>query len=436
MGIPQVHEGPIGGRARKAPPASVSVLKPEVSSLLPLRSPSRTHLAHPLFIRRPSMSTTTADTHPPATPNAITPAKKWSYNPNKVAHTLEKLGLGYFSPFARLAGRDEPAKQIRTIAQNTFLPLLAFAIFLFGWQLCSGTVATDSQKIPSPGETWDAWNGMLAFSAAEKAKEAAYYQSLEERVARFSAMASEARAAGNTGRAETIERRIAKEEAKVYQGTTTFFDQIGISILTISVGFLIATLIAVPLGILCGLSPLVNTALNPLIQLFKPVSPLAWFPIVFVFTTWGIDQPPASSIWQRALFTSAGVVTLCSLWPTLVNTAVGVASIDKDHLNVAKALKLGWLKRIWKIILPASLPLIFTGLRVSIGVGWMVLVAADMMAQNQGLGKFVWDMYQNGDTASTAQIIIAVFFIGGIGFLLDRIMLVFQRLVTFEEQTI
>ena len=108
----------------------------------------------------------------------------------------------------------------------------------------------------------------------------------------------------------------------------------------------------------------------------------------------------------------------------------------RDSLNVAKVLKLGWFKRIWKIVLPSSLPLIFTGLRLSIGVGWMVLVASDMMAQNQGLGKFVWDMYQNGDTQSTAQIIIAVFFIGAIGFLLDRVMLVCQRLVTFEEQTI
>lgn len=383
------------------------------------------------------MSTTTADTHAPASTTAARSLRKrWAYNPSQVAHTLDKLGLGYFSPVARLLGRDEPAKQLKQILQNTCLPLLAFTVFLFAWQLCANTVATDSQQIPSPAETWEAWNGMLAFSAAERAKETDYYRSLNSRIEKLSAMASQAEASGNTSRAEAIQRRIGKEKAKVYQGTTTFFDQIGISILTISVGFLLATVIAVPLGILCGLSPLVNTALNPIIQLFKPVSPLAWFPIVFVFTTWGIEQPPASSVWQRALFTSAGVVTLCSLWPTLVNTAVGVAAIDKDHLNVAKALKLGWIKRIWKIVLPSSLPLIFTGLRVSIGVGWMVLVAADMMAQNQGLGKFVWDMYQNGDTASTAQIIIAVFFIGGIGFLLDRIMLVFQRLVTYEEQPV
>ncbi|MDB2327224.1 ABC transporter permease [bacterium] len=381
------------------------------------------------------MNSTTASS--PTTVEGLHPAKKrFTYNPNQVAHTLDKLGLGYFSPIARLIGRDEPSKQVKAITQNTLLPVLAFIIVLLAWQYCAGTVKTDSQKIPSPAETWVAWKDMLAFSAAEKSKEKDYYQSLNERVANYKTMAFQARDSGNLSRAESIEKRISKENAKVYQGTTTFFDQIGISILTIAVGFLIATLIAVPLGILCGLSPLVNTALNPLIQLFKPVSPLAWFPIVFVFTTWGIDQPPAASIWQRALFTSAGVVTLCSLWPTLVNTAVGVAAIDKDHLNVAKALKLGWFKRIWKIVLPSSLPLIFTGLRVSIGVGWMVLVAADMMSQNQGLGKFVWDMYQNGDTASTAQIIIAVLFIGAIGFMLDRIMLVFQRLVTYEEQSI
>ena len=381
-----------------------------------------------------STTTTAAETH--SQMEVKKARKRWTYNPNGVAHTFDKLGLGYFSPFARLIGRDEPSKQLRQIVLSTILPLIAFACFVWVWQGCASTVETDSQKIPSPAETWQAWNGMLAFSAAEKQKEADYYTSLNSRIEKFEAMAVESRAAGSTARADSIQRRIDKERTKVYQGTTTFFDQIGISVVTIAVGFLLATIIAVPIGILCGLSPMVNMAINPLIQLFKPVSPLAWFPIVFVFTTWGIDQPEASSIWQRALFTSAGVVTLCSLWPTLMNTAVGVASIDKDHLNVAKVLKLGWFKRIRKIVLPSALPMIFTGLRVSIGVGWMVLVAADMMAQNQGLGKFVWDMYQNGDTASTAQIIIAVFFIGGIGFLLDRIMLVFQRLVTFEEQTI
>lgn len=381
------------------------------------------------------MSTIT-DTTKGAVPKKFKSKKLLIYNPNRVAHTLDQLGLGYFSPIARLVGGDEPKKQLREIVSNTFLPLLAFAVFIGIWGICSQFVVSDSTRIPSPAQTWTAWQGMVDFAEAEKIKEIQYYEANEERALKMEAKAKVAEEAGQTDRVERYNGMAEKFRSKVYQGATTFFDQIGISLITVAVGFLVATLLGVPIGILCGVSKRVNIALNPIIQLFKPVSPLAWFPIVFVFTTWGIEQPESTSIWQRALWTSAGVVTLCSIWPTLINTAVGVASVDKDHLNVAKVLKLGWFKRIWKIVLPSSLPLIFTGLRLSIGVGWMVLVASDMMAQNQGLGKFVWDMYQNGDTQSTAQIIIAVFFIGAIGFLLDRIMLVCQRLVTFEEQNI
>ena len=381
------------------------------------------------------MSTIT-DTTKGAVPKKFKSKKLLIYNPNRVAHTLDQLGLGYFSPIARLVGGDEPKKQLREIVSNTFLPLLAFAIFIGIWGICSQFVVSDSTRIPSPAQTWTAWQGMVDFAEAEKIKEIEYYEANEERALKMEAKAKTAEEAGQIDRVERYNGMAEKFRSKVYQGATTFFDQIGISLITVAVGFLVATLLGVPIGILCGVSKRVNIALNPIIQLFKPVSPLAWFPIVFVFTTWGIEQPESTSIWQRALWTSAGVVTLCSIWPTLINTAVGVASVDKDHLNVAKVLKLGWFKRMGKIVLPSSLPLIFTGLRLSIGVGWMVLVASDMMAQNQGLGKFVWDMYQNGDTQSTAQIIIAVFFIGAIGFLLDRIMLVCQRLVTFEEQNI
>ncbi|MEM6279277.1 MAG: ABC transporter permease [Verrucomicrobiota bacterium] len=351
---------------------------------------------------------------------------------------------------------------------NTLLPIIAFLVFVVGWSVISKVVVTDSVQIPSPHQSWYALTGTAipgfthpfpdsiagqeapffvenegldpksinGFSQAEEIAEQKYVESQQERVDKFMDRSKEAAAEGDAEKAEKYKENAEMFASKTYSGNKTFYDQIWISLLTVAIGFFIATLVAVPIGVLCGISPLFNIAINPLIQLFKPVSPLAWFPIVFVFTTWGIATPPSDSLWQRALFTSAGVVMLCSLWPTLINTAVGVASVDKDHLNVAKVLKLGWFKRIWKIVLPASLPLIFTGLRLSIGVGWMVLIAADMMAQNQGLGKFVWDMYQNGDTMSTAQIIVAVFVIGGIGFLLDRIMLVFQRLVTFEEQNI
>jgi nitrate/nitrite transport system permease protein len=109
---------------------------------------------------------------------------------------------------------------------------------------------------------------------------------------------------------------------------------------------------------------------------------------------------------------------------------LGVASIDKDLVNVARVLRLPWYTKVWKIILPSSLPLIFTGLRLSLGVGWMVLIAAEMLAQNPGLGKFVWDEFQNGSSASLSKIMVAVFTIGIIGFLLDRIMLAFQTAFT------
>jgi len=197
---------------------------------------------------------------------------------------------------------------------------------------------------------------------------------------------------------------------------------------------LIASLIAVPIGILCGLSKVFNTAMNPFIQIFKPVSPLAWLPIVMILV--GALYNPNEPLFEKSFISSAFTVALCSLWPALINTALGVASIDNDYLNVARVLKLGWWKKIWKIVLPSSLPLIFTGLRLSLGVGWMVLIAAEMLAQNPGLGKFVWDMFQNGSSQTLAQIMVAVFTIGFIGFILDRIMMVFQKVVSFDANTI
>ena len=186
-----------------------------------------------------------------------------------------------------------------------------------------------------------------------------------------------------------------------------------------------------PIGILCGLSPTVNLGLTPLIQIFKPVSPLAWLPIVTMVvsavTTVGVGLP-------RSFLVSAITVTLCSLWPTLINTGLGVASIDKDLLNVSKVLKLSTWTKITKLVLPSALPLIFTGLRLSLGVGWMVLIAAEMLAQNPGLGKFVWDEFQNGSSNSLARIMVAVLTIGIIGFLLDRIMFAIQSAVSTTTQ--
>ena len=212
---------------------------------------------------------------------------------------------------------------------------------------------------------------------------------------------------------------------RAYTGKPTYYAQIATSIKTVFFGFLIASLVAIPLGIAAGLSPTANSALNPLIQIFKPVSPLAWLPIVtmIVSATYASD-----GMFSKSFLISAITVTLCSLWPTLINTALGVASIDKDLISVSKVLKMNTYTKITKLVLPSALPLIFTGLRLSLGVGWMVLIAAEMLAQNPGLGKFVWDEFQNGSSDSLSRIMVAVFTIGIIGFGLDRLMQLLQNL--------
>lgn len=137
----------------------------------------------------------------------------------------------------------------------------------------------------------------------------------------------------------------------------------------------------------------------------------------------------------KSFLNSMITVTLCCLWPMLINTSVGVASIDKDLINVSRVLSLPPLKHVWKIVIPASIPMIFTGMRLSIGIAWMVLIAAEMLAQNPGLGKFVWDEFQNGSSESLSRILAAAIVIGFIGFLLDRGMLAVQRFVSWDKAT-
>jgi nitrate/nitrite transport system permease protein len=196
-------------------------------------------------------------------------------------------------------------------------------------------------------------------------------------------------------------------------------------------GFLISALIAIPIGIVAGLSQTVYSALNPLIQIFKPVSPLAWLPIVtMIVSAVYVSEDP---MMDKSFVTSAITVLLCCLWPTMINTAVGVANISKDLLNVSKVLRLSWWTHVRKIVLPSAIPMIFTGLRLSLGIAWMVLIAAEMLAQNPGLGKFVWDEFQNGSSNSLGRIMVAVIVIGIIGFALDRGILMLQKYVSWDK---
>ena len=164
-------------------------------------------------------------------------------------------------------------------------------------------------------------------------------------------------------------------------------------------------------------------------MLLRPVSPLAWLPIVTMVVS--ASMASNNPTLPKAFVISAVVVMLCSLWPTLINTAIGTASIDKDLIAVGRVLRLGWFARLTRLVLPSSLPYIFTGMRLSLGTGWMVLIAAEMLAQNPGLGKFVWDEFQNGSSQSLAKIMVAVLTIGIIGFLLDRVMFALQSAFTF-----
>jgi nitrate/nitrite transport system permease protein len=333
---------------------------------------------------------------------------------NHTVNFLGKTGLTWFVPFVRLAAGEDPREQAREMLRMIGIPLLAFSIFLVLWGGLAQGVQTSLGTLPGPAQVWQAAGQLFNEHAAEREKAAAFHARQKERNAQV--------IAADPGAEVTI---------RPYTGKPTYVDQIFTSLKTVFFGFVFATLVAVPLGIVCGLSPMVQTALNPMIQIFRPVSPLAWLPIVtLVVSALYVSADP---MFQKSFIISAITVTLCSLWTTLINTAVGVASVDKDLINVARVLKLSWFAKVRRIVLPSSLKLIFTGLRLSLGVGWMVLIAAEMLAQNPGLGKFVWDEFQNGSSQSLARIMVAVFTIGFIGFLLDRIMATLQSLVSFGE---
>ncbi|MEM7519667.1 MAG: ABC transporter permease [Pseudomonadota bacterium] len=326
---------------------------------------------------------------------------------------FQVLGLSWLTPVLKAAAGDNPRAQMSEIWRLLGVPMLAIAAFLAAWAALAPTVQTSLGAIPGPGQVWEQATN-LHDDARNKAVSKAEF---EDKVAQL-----------NERRAEQGKEPIAR----AYTGAPSYYSQIWTSIQTVFFGFLIATIVAVPLGIAAGLSPYANAALNPIIQIFKPVSPLAWLPIVtmVVSATYATD---GDGLFAKSFLNSAITVTLCSLWPTLINTALGVSSIDKDLVNVSKVLKMNTWTKITKLVLPSSLPLIFTGLRLSLGVGWMVLIAAEMLAQNPGLGKFVWDEFQNGSSQSLAKIMVAVFTIGIIGFLLDRLMYAIQSLFTFTN---
>src|SRR5213594_121052 len=246
------------------------------------------------------------------------------------------------------------------------LPLLGIAVVVGIWALSSATWA---RELPSPARTW------------EKSK-------------------------------EYVLNPFAKR-GEMDQGILRFTWH---SLILVAKGYAIALLVGTPIVFMLGLSKTFTRAFDPIIQILRPVSPLAWLPLGLVLFLGAGKQ--ASEL--GALFT----IAVCSMWPTVLNTAVGVRAIPQDYLNVAKVLKLSKAKTLFKVLVPATLPYMFTGFRLSLGIAWLVIVAAEMLTGRPGVGGFLWQEY---NALIYEHIILCIITIGVVGFVLDRLMSVVQQ---------
>ena len=193
--------------------------------------------------------------------------------------------------------------------------------------------------------------------------------------------------------------------------------QLAYSLGRVLTGYFLAVIVAIPVGFLIGMSPLMSRALDPFIQILKPISPLAWMPLAL----YTIKDSSLSAIF---------VIFICSVWPMLLNTAFGVSAVRKEWLNVARTLEVGPIRRAFTVILPAAAPTILTGMRISIGIAWLVIVAAEMLVGGTGIGYFVWNEWNN---LSIVNVINAILLIGLVGMVLDQILAYCAKLVTFPE---
>ena len=193
--------------------------------------------------------------------------------------------------------------------------------------------------------------------------------------------------------------------------------QLGHSLLRVGLGFGLAALVAIPLGFLIGMSPLMYRALDPFIQVLKPISPLAWMPLAL----YTIKDSSISGIF---------VIFICSVWPMLLNTAFGVAGVRREWLNVAKTLEVTPLRKAFQVILPAAAPTIVTGMRISMGIAWLVIVAAEMLVGGTGIGYFVWNEWNN---LSLTNVIFAILMIGIVGMLLDLLFARLQKAISYVD---
>ncbi|MDB6131471.1 MAG: cmpB [Verrucomicrobiales bacterium] len=250
------------------------------------------------------------------------------------------------------------------------LPMLGIGAFLILWFAFTKTV---SPELPTPGKTWEL--------------------------------------------SKTYVTKPFEKRGELDQGILRFT---WLSLVMVAKGYAIALILGTPLGFMLGISKTFAKCFDPLIQILRPVSPLAWLPLGFVI----FAKAKGNVSEVAALFT----IAVCSMWPTVLNTAVGVRSIPQDYLNVARVLKLSRTKTLFRVLLPATLPYMFTGFRLSLGIAWLVIVAAEMLTGRPGVGGFLWQEYNSN---IPEHIILCIITIGVVGFILDRLMsLIEQRFRT------
>ncbi len=246
------------------------------------------------------------------------------------------------------------------------LPLVGIVGIVVLWILMSATISRD---LPSPAKTWEGSKGYLTAPFAKRGE-------MDQGILRFT----------------------------------------WLSLVLVAKGFTIALVVGIPLGFCLGLSPTFTKTFDPIIQILRPVSPLAWLPLGMILFA---GAKGSVSEWA-ALFT----IAVCSMWPTVLNTAVGVRAVPQDYLNVAKVLKLSRSKTLFKVLIPATLPYMFTGFRLSLGIAWLVIVAAEMLTGRPGIGGFLWQEY---NALIYEHIILCILTIGVVGFVLDRLMCLVER---------
>jgi len=245
---------------------------------------------------------------------------------------------------------------MQRMADAVLLPMVGVGIVILLWAITSATWA---EALPSPLKTWEASKLYVLEPFAKRGE-------LDQGILRF-----------------------------------TWY-----SLTRVAKGYALALVMAVPLGLFLGMSKLFTKMFDPMVQVLRPVSPLAWLPLGLV-----LFQKPDPA----ATFT----IAMCSMWPTVMNTALGVRSIPQDYINVARVLKLSRMKRLVKVTLPAALPYMFTGFRLSLGIAWLVIVAGEMLTGSPGVGGFLWQEY---NSLIYEHLILCIITIGVVGFLLDRLM--------------